>query len=81
MLDMLKLFIEARDAPLKEVHFEGTLGPSFVDATPAEINKAVHQFLGIQDTPEPARPRRRRRGSGAPGETRTSRPTQAPARR
>lgn len=51
MLQVLKLFIEARNAPLKEVHFEGELGPSFVTTTPDEINKAVAQFLGIEDTP------------------------------
>ena len=51
MLEVLKLFIEARDAPVKEVHFEGQLGPSFVTTTTAEINKAVTQFLGIEDTP------------------------------
>ena len=34
MLQVLKLFVEARDAELKEVHFEGTLGPSFVTTTP-----------------------------------------------
>jgi LCP family protein required for cell wall assembly len=51
MLQVLKLFIEARNAPVKEVHFEGTLGPSFVNTTPEEINKAVAQFLGIEDTP------------------------------
>jgi LCP family protein required for cell wall assembly len=51
MLEVLKLFIEARDAPVKEVHFEGTLGPSFVTTTSTEINKAVKQFLGITDTP------------------------------
>ncbi len=51
MLDVLKLFIEARNAPLKQVKFEGTLGPSFVETTPAEINTAVTQFLGIEDSP------------------------------
>ncbi len=51
MLEVLKLFIEARDAPVKEVHFEGTLGPSFVTTTTSEINRAVTQFLGIEDTP------------------------------
>ena len=53
MLEVLKLFVEARDAQLKEVHFEGTLGPSFVTTTSAEIEKAVNQFLGIEDTPGP----------------------------
>ena len=51
MLEVLKLFVEARDAPVKEVHFEGSLGPSFVTTTTQEINKAVVQFLGIEDTP------------------------------
>ncbi len=50
MLQVLKLFIEARNAAVKEVHFEGELGPSFVNTTPREINKAVKQFLGIEDT-------------------------------
>ncbi|CAN5463271.1 hypothetical protein BH20ACT15_BH20ACT15_06390 [soil metagenome] len=51
MLQVLKLFIEARNAPLKQVKFEGTLGPSFVETTPDEINTAVSQFLGIEDSP------------------------------
>ena len=51
MLEVLKLFIEARNAPLKQVKFEGTLGPSFVETTPEEINTAVTQFLGIEDSP------------------------------
>jgi polyisoprenyl-teichoic acid--peptidoglycan teichoic acid transferase len=69
MLQLLKLFIEARNAPLKEVHFEGTLGPSFVTATPDEINRAVTQFMGFEDTPgargETAAPDR----PGATGDT------------
>ena len=51
MLEVLKLFIEARDAPVKEVHFEGQIGPSFVTTTTPEIDKAVRQFLGIEDSP------------------------------
>jgi LCP family protein required for cell wall assembly len=51
MLQVLKLFIEARDAPLKQVKFEGTLGPSFVETTPDEIDRAVEQFLGLEDSP------------------------------
>jgi polyisoprenyl-teichoic acid--peptidoglycan teichoic acid transferase len=51
MLEVLKLFIDARDAPIKQVKFEGTLGPSYVDTTPQEINRAVTQFLGLEDTP------------------------------
>lgn len=51
MLQVLRLFIEARDAPVKEIHFEGNIGPSFVTATKAQIDAAVDQFLGIEDTP------------------------------
>jgi LCP family protein required for cell wall assembly len=51
MLQVLKLFLDSRDAPIKEIHFEGTLGPSFVTATPAQIETATNQFLGIQASP------------------------------
>jgi LCP family protein required for cell wall assembly len=52
MLQVLKLFLDSRDAPIKEIHFEGTLGPSFVTATPEEIKTATDQFLGIQASPQ-----------------------------
>ena len=51
MLDLLRLLLESRNAPVKEVHFEGHLGPSYVTASQAEIDRAVNQFLGIEDTP------------------------------
>jgi LCP family protein required for cell wall assembly len=51
MIEVFKLFLASRDAPIKEIHFEGHLGPSYVTATHAQINKAVNQFLGIEDTP------------------------------
>jgi polyisoprenyl-teichoic acid--peptidoglycan teichoic acid transferase len=51
MLEVMKLFIQVRNAPVKEIHFEGTLGPTYVTATTSEMHKAVNQFLGIQDTP------------------------------
>jgi LCP family protein required for cell wall assembly len=54
MLQVLKLFFDLRGAPIKEIHFEGTLGPSYVTATPGEIHTAVNQFLGIEGTPGPA---------------------------
>jgi LCP family protein required for cell wall assembly len=52
MLQVLKLFLDSRDAPIKEIHFEGTLGPSFVTATPEEIQTATNQFLGIEASPK-----------------------------
>jgi polyisoprenyl-teichoic acid--peptidoglycan teichoic acid transferase len=50
MLQVLKLFLDSRDDPIKEIHFEGTLGPSFVTATPQEIKTATDQFLGVEAT-------------------------------
>ena len=48
MLQVLKLFIASRNAAIKEVHFPAELGPSFVTASPAMIQEAVDQFLGIE---------------------------------
>ena len=48
MLQVMKLFVASRNAAIKEVHFPAELGPSFVYATPAAIQDAVNQFLGIE---------------------------------
>jgi LCP family protein required for cell wall assembly len=53
MLEVLKLFVEMRNTPVKQVHFEGNIGPSYVTASSSEIHKAVDQFLGVQATPGP----------------------------
>ncbi len=54
MLQVLRLFFDLRGAQIKEIHFNGTLGPSYVTATPDEIKTAVNQFLGVEGTPGPA---------------------------
>jgi LCP family protein required for cell wall assembly len=54
MLQVLRLFFDLRGAQIKEIHFNGTLGPSYVTATESEIHTAVNQFLGVQGTPGPA---------------------------
>jgi polyisoprenyl-teichoic acid--peptidoglycan teichoic acid transferase len=54
MLQVLKLFFDLRSSQIKEIHFEGSLGPSYVTATQGQIDKAVNQFLGIEGTPGPA---------------------------
>ena len=54
MLQVLRLFFDLRSAQIKEIHFEGHLGPSFVTATPEEVQTAVNQFLGVESTPGPA---------------------------
>jgi polyisoprenyl-teichoic acid--peptidoglycan teichoic acid transferase len=51
MISVLKTFLAAADAPVKQVHFEGQLGPSYVTASNEQITKAVEQFLGLEDTP------------------------------
>jgi polyisoprenyl-teichoic acid--peptidoglycan teichoic acid transferase len=48
MLEVLKLFIDSRNAEIHEVHFPAELGPSFVTASPEAIEEAVGQFLGIE---------------------------------
>jgi len=48
MLQVMKLFLASRNASIKEVHFPAELGPSFVYTTPAAVNEAVNQFLGIE---------------------------------
>jgi polyisoprenyl-teichoic acid--peptidoglycan teichoic acid transferase len=45
MLQVLKLFIVARGASVKEIHFPATLGPSYVYASQAAIHSAVRHFL------------------------------------
>jgi LCP family protein required for cell wall assembly len=53
MLRVLRLFFDLRGAQIKEIHFEGHLGPSYVTATPDQIQTAVDQFLGSESTPGP----------------------------
>jgi LCP family protein required for cell wall assembly len=48
MLDVLKLFLQVRNVPIEEVHFPAELGPSFVYTTPAAVEEAVEQFLGVE---------------------------------
>jgi polyisoprenyl-teichoic acid--peptidoglycan teichoic acid transferase len=48
MLEVLELFIAARNARINEVDFPATLGPSYVYASQSAIDGAVDQFLGIE---------------------------------
>jgi polyisoprenyl-teichoic acid--peptidoglycan teichoic acid transferase len=45
MLEVLKLFIAARNAPIKQVHFPAELGPSYVYSNETWIHEAVKEFL------------------------------------
>jgi polyisoprenyl-teichoic acid--peptidoglycan teichoic acid transferase len=48
MIQVLDLFIESRNAAIKEIHFPAELGPSFVYASESAIHGAVDKFLGIE---------------------------------
>jgi LCP family protein required for cell wall assembly len=71
VLRLLKLALGTADQPIKEIHFEGSLGPSYVEASNSQLQKLVQQFLQVEDTPGPRgrpessgrreRPRRRKR--------------------
>jgi polyisoprenyl-teichoic acid--peptidoglycan teichoic acid transferase len=53
MLEVLKLFVAARNAAIEEVHFPATLGPSYVYASPAAIHHAVKKFLAVEPNAKP----------------------------
>ncbi len=67
VLRLLKLAVFSARRPIQEIHFEGTIGESYVEASNEQIKKLVQQFLLVEDTPGP-------RGQ-APG------PTNEPKRR
>ncbi len=67
VLRLLKLAVFSARQPIQEIHFEGTIGESYVEASNEQIKKLVQQFLQVEDTPGP-------RGQ-APG------PTNEPKRR
>jgi LCP family protein required for cell wall assembly len=52
-LELLKLLFDSRNARVVEVKFPATLGPSYVTATPDEIQGAVDKFLGFEETAGP----------------------------
>jgi LCP family protein required for cell wall assembly len=48
MLEVLKLFLAARNASIEEVHFPAILGTSYVYASESAIHGAVEKFLGSE---------------------------------
>ncbi|MBA2523728.1 MAG: LCP family protein [Solirubrobacterales bacterium] len=54
VISVLKAFIGVRDVPIKEVHFNATdsieNGVAYVTASDEQIQKAVDEFLGEEDT-------------------------------
>jgi LCP family protein required for cell wall assembly len=53
VLRLLKLAVAAAGQPIQEIHFEGEIGPSFVEASNAQVKKLVQQFLNVEDSPGP----------------------------
>jgi LCP family protein required for cell wall assembly len=53
VLRLLKLAVFSAGQPIQEIHFEGEIGPSFVEASNAQVKKLVQQFLNVEDSPGP----------------------------
>jgi LCP family protein required for cell wall assembly len=53
VLRLLKLAVGTATHPIQEVSFRGTLGPSYVETTPAQMREMTHEFLNVEDTPGP----------------------------
>ncbi|HEU0317472.1 MAG TPA: LCP family protein [Solirubrobacteraceae bacterium] len=45
LLDLLTLFAQSAGRPVRQVHFQANLGPSFDTATPQQIQSTVNLFL------------------------------------
>ncbi|HYP48425.1 MAG TPA: LCP family protein [Thermoleophilaceae bacterium] len=72
LLRLLKLAVFSVNNPIREVHFEGRIGPSYVTASQRRVDKLVQQFLGVEETPGPRgqlapKGKKRRKGGGDPG--------------
>jgi LCP family protein required for cell wall assembly len=67
VLDIFKTFLYLRSAPVRQIHFKGTLGKSYVTASQSEIRTAVRQFLGVEATPGPRAPTGPPSGGGGDG--------------
>ena len=53
VLDLLQLLIQMAGRPVRQVHFNATLGARAVTATPAQIHQSVEQFLhGVAPIPQ-----------------------------
>ena len=64
VLRLLKLVVASADHPIREVHFKGRIGASYVTASSKSVRKLTEEFLGVKDTSGPrgqATPRRKTR--------------------
>ena len=53
VLRVLKLAVFSADEPIVQVRFQGSVGPSYVEATEQQIHDVVQQFLLVEDSPGP----------------------------
>jgi polyisoprenyl-teichoic acid--peptidoglycan teichoic acid transferase len=53
VLRLLKLALFSANQPIQEISFRGTLGPSYVETTPAQMRQMTQEFLNVEDTPGP----------------------------
>jgi LCP family protein required for cell wall assembly len=53
VLRIVKLAVGSIDQPVREVHFEGKIGASYVTASSRSVRKLASQFLGVEETPGP----------------------------
>ncbi len=72
VLRIVKLAVGSIDQPVREVHFEGQIGESYVTASSRSVRKLASQFLGVEETPGPRgklKPkgpgRKRKKGGGS----------------
>jgi polyisoprenyl-teichoic acid--peptidoglycan teichoic acid transferase len=71
VLRIIKLAVGSIDQPVREVHFEGQIGASYVTADSRSVKKLARQFLGVEETPGPrgelrpsGPPRKKRKKTG-----------------
>jgi LCP family protein required for cell wall assembly len=53
VLRLLALAVDSAGHPIVEIHFQGKIGPSYVTATPYDIQQVTKQFLGVKSTRGP----------------------------
>jgi polyisoprenyl-teichoic acid--peptidoglycan teichoic acid transferase len=73
---LVKLAVSSAGRPVREVHFKGEIGATYVTASSAAIRKLTQEFLGLESTEgprgearseeQPRRPRRSRRRPAQP---------------
>jgi LCP family protein required for cell wall assembly len=62
VLSLLKLALASAQHPIREIHFKGSIGVSYVTATSAVMRDLRDDFLGLKATPGPRGEPKRERG-------------------